>query len=179
MIKGEYKGASLGWLAALLVAVGVWAAFFGPDDFEITNNCRRADANAALIGTYPTWPAGATNGAEGATYPVTAPDGGAAFALCITSSSDAIVVDIMLGDPVETLAVTRLNQPVGKINSWPIGPDEPALVVDLFALADHCSAGWTASEAEVEILRDGRSEVHPVGLGGTWIFSPDGGLCQS
>ncbi len=32
MIKGEYRGASLGWLVAILVAVGVWALIWGPTD---------------------------------------------------------------------------------------------------------------------------------------------------
>ena len=31
MIKGEYRGASLGWLVAILVALGVWALIWGPD----------------------------------------------------------------------------------------------------------------------------------------------------
>ena len=32
MIKGEYRGASLGWLVVILVAVAVWALIWGPGD---------------------------------------------------------------------------------------------------------------------------------------------------
>ena len=31
MIKGEYRGASLGWLVAILILLGGWALFWGPD----------------------------------------------------------------------------------------------------------------------------------------------------
>jgi hypothetical protein len=44
MIKGEYRGASLGWLVVVLVALGVWALVWGPSD----------DADEVPAGTTPT-----------------------------------------------------------------------------------------------------------------------------
>ena len=69
MIKGEYRGASLGWLVAILVAVGVWAVIWGPtdDDAPVDDDVPADDGEPA-----PT----TTESAPPTTTEAALPDGG-------------------------------------------------------------------------------------------------------
>lgn len=57
MIKGEYRGASLGWLMAILVAVGVWALIWGPSDDDPVDDVDPAPTTTSTT-TEATLPAG-------------------------------------------------------------------------------------------------------------------------
>ena len=195
MIKGEYRGASLGWLVVVLVLLGGWALIWGPDDggdgFELANGCLRTTPGSAFEGDHPTWTGdgGGTTRLETtdypeprpevATYPVIAPQGAAAFALCLRATEPVTVTAISVADSDTTLTATVISSDGPRpIAAEPLG-EGPALVIDLWASADHCGDGWTASAADIELVRSGSQESHRVGLNGAFVFEPDRSLCTN